>query len=104
MDISKSIRFVPLQDESIFIEFPELNPEDCSAQVHLITSERKILKGHDVVEYLIKTLPGISKLSWLLDSESGKKASQFFYQKVEELREIMKAKDDCRECPHDTKK
>ncbi|MFY7991668.1 MAG: thiol-disulfide oxidoreductase DCC family protein [Bacteriovoracaceae bacterium] len=104
MDTSKKLRFVPLQDAQLFEEFPELNQEDCKSQVHLITEERKVLKGSEVVDYLIKSLPGVSKLSWLLDSESGKKATQFFYQKVEELREILKEKEDCNQCPHDHKK
>lgn len=104
MDSSKKLRFLSLQDSNVFDEFPDLNPESCQSQVHLITSDRKILKGPEVVEYLIKTLPAVSKLSWLLDSESGKKATQFFYQKVEELREILKEKEDCNECPHNHKK
>lgn len=103
MDSSRKIRFVSLQDSDIFNEFPEISYEQCSSQVHLIDENRKILKGPEVVEYLIKSLPGVSKLSWLLDSESGKKATQFFYQKVEELREILKEKEDCHECPHDHK-
>ena len=99
MDIQKKIRFVPVQDTEIFKEFTELSVDECLSQVHLITPERQIMKGQEVVEYLIKTLPGVSKLSWLLDSESGKKATQFFYQKVEELREILKEKEDCHQCP-----
>ncbi len=104
MDFNKSIRFLSVQDEKTFEEFPELNKEHCLSEVHLVTSTREILKGHEVVEYLVKTLPGVSKLSWLLDTESGKKASQFFYQKVEELREIIKEKEGCNECPRDHKK
>lgn len=104
MDTSKKLRFIPLQDTHVFKEFPELNLEDCMSQVHLITDERKILKGVEVVDYLLRSLPGVSKLSWLLDSESGKKATQFFYQKVEELRDILKEKEDCNQCPHDHKK
>lgn len=103
MDVSKKLRFISVQDPKTFEEFPELNIDECLSQVHLITEDRQILKGHDVVEYLLKTLPGVSKLSWLLDSESGKKATQFFYQKVEELRNILKEKEDCNECPKDHK-
>lgn len=104
MDRSQKLRFLPVQDSKTFEEFPELNIEDCLSQVHLITEDRMILKGPEVIEYLIKILPGVSKLSWLLDSESGKKATQFFYQKVEELRDILKEKEDCKECPRDHKK
>lgn len=66
----------------------------------MITIERNILKGPEVVDQLIKTLPGVSKLSWLLDSEQGKKVKDYFYQKVEELRELTNKKnDECEQCP-----
>ncbi len=67
----------------------------------MITKEMKILSGQEVVDELLKTLPGVSKFAWLLENEQGKKVKDFFYQKVEELREIAKKKDegDCNQCP-----
>ena len=66
----------------------------------MITREMKILSGQEVVDELLKTLPGVSKLAWLLDNEQGKKVKEFFYNKVEELREIAKKKEEgCDQCP-----
>lgn len=73
----------------------------CLEQVHMITSDCRILKGREVVDELTETLPGVSKFAWLLDNDQGKKVKDFFYQKVEELREISKQKSegDCNQCP-----
>lgn len=100
--LDRSLNFVSARDPEVFLAFPELNPDNCLEHVHLITTDRRILKGSEVVDHLLNTLPGVSKLSWLLDNEQGKKVKDFFYQKVEELREITKkkAESDCNQCPH----
>ncbi len=98
--LDKSLSFVSARDEEVFNEFPELSRQACLEKVHLITAEREILSGPEVIDYLLKTLPGVSKLAWLLDNEQGRKVKEFFYQKVEELRELTNKKDeDCNQCP-----
>lgn len=97
--MNKSISFVPLTDEEIFKAFPILNKEECQLQVHLLVDETKVLKGKEVVDYLLETTPTVSKLSWLLDNPAGDKVKDYFYHKVEELREIVKEKQNCPSCP-----
>jgi predicted DCC family thiol-disulfide oxidoreductase YuxK len=98
--LDKNLTFVSAREESVYLAFPELSRQECLEKIHMITSERKILKGPAVVDYLITTLPGGSKLAWLLENEQGKKVKDFFYQKVEELRELSHKKDtDCNQCP-----
>lgn len=98
--LDKNLTFVSAREESVYLAFPELSRQECLEKIHMITSERKILKGAEVVDYLMTTLPGVSKLAWLLDNEQGKKVKDFFYQKVEELRELSQKKDtDCNQCP-----
>ncbi len=98
--LDQSLHFVSARDEKVYELFPELTKQDCLQRVHLLTAERKVLAGPEVVDYLVKTLPGISKLAWLLDNDQGKKVKDFFYQKVEELRELSQKKDeDCNQCP-----
>lgn len=99
--LDKSLNFVSARDEAVYAQFPELSRQVCLEKVHLITSEKEILSGPEVVDYLLKTLPGVSKLSWLLDNEQGKKVKEYFYQKVEELRDLTHKKDqeDCNQCP-----
>lgn len=97
--LDKSLTFVSARDDQIYLFFPELDKKTCLEKVHLITSERLILAGPEVVDYLVKTLPGVSKFAWLLENEQGRKVKDFFYHKVEELRELSTKKDDCHQCP-----
>jgi predicted DCC family thiol-disulfide oxidoreductase YuxK len=101
--LDKNLNFVSAREEAVYLAFPELQRQECLATVHMITAGKEILRGPEVVEYLVKVLPGVSKLAWLLDSEQGRKVSEYFYQKVEELREIVKKKEEgCGECPHES--
>lgn len=101
--LDRDLTFVSARDEAIYEDFPELIRQDCLVTVHMVTIDRKILKGSEVVDYLVKTLPGVSKLAWLLDNEQGKRVTEFFYRKVEELRDIVQKKNegDCNQCPRD---
>ncbi len=98
--LDKNLNFVSVRDDEVFQEFPELNRQTCLEKVHLITGSREIKSGPEVVDHLLHTLPGVSKLAWLLDNDQGKKVKDFFYQKVEELRELTKKQDEgCDQCP-----
>ncbi len=99
--LDRNLHFVSARDEEIYAEFPELDRQTCLAKVHLITEKREILAGPEVVDHLMKTLPGVKKFAWLLDNDQGKKVKEFFYNKVEELRELTIKKDDCGECPRE---
>ncbi len=98
--LDKNLTFVSAREDDVYAAFPELNRQECLEAVHMITSEKKILKGPEVVDYLVETLPGVSKLAWLLDNEQGKKVKNYFYEKVEELRELTnKKQSECEQCP-----
>ena len=98
--LDKSLTFVSAREDEVYRLFPELDRQECLQQVHMITVDRTILKGPLVVDHLVQTLPGVSKFAWLLDNEQGRKVKEFFYQKVEELRELSQKKDtDCNQCP-----
>ncbi len=98
--LDRNLTFVSARDPEVYLELPELDPVTCLEKVHLVTVDRDVLVGPEVVDYLIRTLPAVSKLAWLLENEQGKKVKEFFYQKVEELRELSKKKDsECGTCP-----
>ena len=99
--LDKNLTFVSAREEEVYLEFPELSRQACLEKVHMITIEKVILSGPEVVDQLVKTLPGVSKFAWLLDNEQGKKVKDFFYQKVEELRELSTKKDSCGQCPRE---
>ncbi len=97
--LDRNLTFVSARDPAVYLELPELDPELCLEKVHLVTVDRTVLAGPEVVDYLVRTLPGVSKLAWLLDNDQGKRVKEFFYQKVEELRELSKKKDaNCGTC------
>jgi len=96
--MDKSLTFVSAREDEVYQNFPELVKEECLDQVHMITADNKILAGPEVVDYLVKHLPGVSKLAWLLENEKGKKVKDYFYQKVEELRELSQKKQSCGQC------
>lgn len=99
--LDKNLTFVSAREEEVYQAFPELNRQTCLEKVHMVTEKGEILSGPEVVDYLVKTLPGVSKLAWLLDNDQGQKVKDFFYQKVEELRELTTKKESCRQCPRD---
>jgi predicted DCC family thiol-disulfide oxidoreductase YuxK len=63
-----------------------LNYNECSQEIHLLTFENEVLKGKDVVEYIISVLPIASKLKWLLNKESSTHAIDSFYQFINKKR------------------
>lgn len=99
--LDKNLTFVSAREEEIYTIYTELSRPECLAKVHMITEDKKILSGPEVVDYLIHRLPAISKLAWLLDNDQGRKVKDFFYQKVEELRELSTKKDGCNQCSKD---
>lgn len=96
--MNKNISFVPLNDEFLFITFPHLNRDDCANEIHLLINETDVIKGKEVVDYLLESTPMVSKLAWLLDNPAGDKVKSYFYDKVEELRTIVKEKQSCPSC------
>lgn len=99
--LDQSLTFVSAREDEVYQVYPELNRQACLEKVHMLLEDKSILSGPEVVDHLVKTLPGVSKLSWLLENEQGKKIKDFFYQKVEELRELSVKKDDCKQCPRE---
>jgi predicted DCC family thiol-disulfide oxidoreductase YuxK len=97
--LDKNLHFASVRDDELYKNFPELNQQVCLQKVHLITPERSIKAGVEVVDYLAQTLPMVSRFAWLLDTDQGKKVKDYFYQKVEELRELSLKKNNCEECP-----
>ena len=97
--LDNNLTFASAREDEVYLQFPDLNRQACLEKVHLITSEKLVLSGPEVVDYLIKTLPGVSKFAWLLENDQGKKIKDYFYQKVEELRELSTKKNDCNQCP-----
>jgi len=102
IDLKSQVSFKSVYDQSLYITFPELNQEECEEVVHLVDSEGRIYRGPDVIEFLVSLVPGVSKFSWLLNSDSGKKAMDAFYGKINDIRTLKNK--GCRTCGKKSKK
>lgn len=96
VDIKNTIRFVSVHDQSIYVEFPELDQAECESEVHLLDKDKKVYVGGEVIEQLLKSLPQVKKFSWLIDSDSSKKAIGSFYKRLNKMRQMKKA--NCYTC------
>ncbi|MDP7319292.1 MAG: DCC1-like thiol-disulfide oxidoreductase family protein [Bacteriovoracaceae bacterium] len=96
LDSESLIEYKSIYDQEVYLNYPQLNTEECQQEVHMIIEDGKVIRGGDVIEYLVKIFPGVSKFSWLIESESGKKAINVFYKKLNDMR-LMK-KRNCFTC------
>lgn len=101
MDGQKKINYASLHDENLYQAYPQLDRNACHQAVHLIDENNKIHQGPEVIEYLVKYFPGISKISWLIETDMGKKAIDFFYQKVNDIRNSQI--NSCNKCKTSSK-
>lgn len=92
IDKDEHLEYRSIQDEKIYEEFPILNKDACAKEVHLIDIDGHLYVGSEVIEFLVKLIPGVSKFSWLLESESSKKAMDLFYGKLNDIRRMKKRK------------
>lgn len=91
MNFDEPLFFTPYSSPQVIEQFPHLVLDELSKEVHLIVDEKamQVLKGAEVIEYLAKHNEAIKKLSWLLESNVGEKASHIFYNTVNKLRESL---------------
>lgn len=92
----ENINMVPVQNEEIYQQYPILNKELCLEVVHLLLDENNVLTGHQVIEYLVKLNPTVQKFSWLIESNMGQKAIEYFHHMTDHYRKL--AKQRCQTC------
>jgi len=98
-DVNNRVSYVPLTDEEVFKLYPQLNRESCRAVVHYVREDGSVVVGGEVITEPLKHFPGAQKLAWLLESEMGRKTAEFFYQKVEAVRQkILSDEAACGTC------
>lgn len=96
IDTKKTIKFISVYDQNIYIEYPQLVRQECESEIHLITDDKKIYKGSEVVEQLVLSFPQVKKFAWLIESDSSRKAMKSFYRKINDMRVMKKA--NCYSC------
>lgn len=95
---AEKITAISIHDEDIYKEYPELNKEKCQEKVHYITSDSTILVGEEAIEHLIKLYPIVNKFSWLIESNMGRKAVDYFHSMTNKYRKTL-----IKKCPTCTK-
>ena len=93
---TEGITKIPLQDENLYAHFTDITMDDCFEEIHLITEEGKILRGNQVPEALINKFPAVKKFSWLIESQMGQKAIDYFHHVASNYRKRLKK--DCPGC------
>lgn len=72
--------------DSTYEEFPQLDKENCLSVAHMILANGDLVTGGEIIVEISKIYPSIQKFAWLLESDKGRKVSNFFYKKAEQLR------------------
>jgi predicted DCC family thiol-disulfide oxidoreductase YuxK len=83
------INKMSIHEEKLYEYYPSLNKEECQKVVHLLLENGDILEGPKVIEYLIEQFPGVSKFSWLIESEVGQKTIDYFHKVANKARQSL---------------
>jgi predicted DCC family thiol-disulfide oxidoreductase YuxK len=87
MDRDHRVEFASLHSQEIYLAHPQLCPNECQKVVHMVRkNDATVFRGGDIAAELAKLLPGVSKFAWLLETNRGKQAADFFYEKVDQLK------------------
>lgn len=86
MDLKKKIEFRDANDDQTYKDYPQLTQDQCLTEAHFLRENGDLLTGGDIIAEISHYYPGVKKLSWLLESNMGKKVNDYFYKKVEQLR------------------
>ena len=58
-----SFRFVSCNSEKRVVQFPSVQKEDCFESIHVITSQKKVLKGDNAIPEIVARLKKYNKLA-----------------------------------------
>lgn len=86
LDFEHRIQYIPVGTAQVYQDFPEIDLEQSKQVLHYVNSEGAIYRGGEIAPELAKQFPAVNKLAWLLETDVGKKASNYFYDKIKELR------------------
>lgn len=86
LDVENRLHYVPVGTAEVYEQFPNIDPGLSKQVLHYVDEQGQVHMGGDIAAALAHQFPGINKLAWLLETEVGRKVSNFFYEKVNELR------------------
>lgn len=95
LDLNNEINRISLNEDWVYEEFDFLTKAKCKESLHVILNKNECIIGSEAIEFLVKKLPGVKKIAWLIESENGRKAINFFYNHVNNLRTNKKKCSSC---------
>ena len=98
LDVNENINYIPVGTDWVYEKYPEIDREESQTILHFIDENGKVFRGGEITPALASQFPGINKLAWLLETDVGKKVSNFFYDKVNELRKSTVLTKNCPSC------
>lgn len=96
LDTERELIFNPIQNDQIYIDFPQLNYWDCRRTIHIINKNNQVKQGEDAVEEILNVINGIKKAKPIYQSSLGKIGLKLFYKYLNEYR--LKKVSECDEC------
>ena len=88
LDTSKIFSFYSIHNEEIYKHI-NVTKEELHKEVHVFENENSFHRGSEAINFIVGHIPGASKFSWLIESEMGQKAINYFHQASEKYRQAL---------------
>jgi len=96
IDIDDKFAFRPIQDESIYLDFPQLNYWDCRQTIHVVNNSGELFSSENAVLEIIDRVKIIKKGSIFFKTKLGKYFISLLYTALNKYRlELQKYCTDC---------
>ena len=101
MDFENRVNYIPVGTPEVYEKFPDIDLEESTKILHFVDEKGVTHRGGEIAAALADQFPGINKIAWLLETEVGRKVSNYFYDKVNELRKSSLINRHCGSCNKD---
>ncbi|MBT6324644.1 MAG: DUF393 domain-containing protein [Bdellovibrionales bacterium] len=96
IDIDNKFTFRPIQEESVYLDFPQLNYWDCRQTIHIVNNSGEVFSSENAVLEIIDRVKVIKSGSFFLKTNLGKHLISLLYTALNKYRlEIQKECPDC---------
>jgi predicted DCC family thiol-disulfide oxidoreductase YuxK len=97
LDTDRHLIFHPIQNDQIYIDFPQLNYWDCRRTIHIIDQNNQIKNGEEAIEEILNIINILNKAKPVYQSPIGRIGVKLFYKYLNEYRlKLVSECDDCR--------
>lgn len=96
---SEKINVTDLHQQWIYETHEFLDYEKVQDDIHFINEKHEIFIGKEAISQMAMLIPQVKKFSWLIESESGQKALEYFHNATSRLKTSLR-----KSCPECTKR